>query len=29
VVPYVIGCPDGTELCQDCYDAQQQQRKES
>ena len=23
VVPYVIGCPDGTELCQDCFDAQQ------
>jgi hypothetical protein len=24
VVPYVIGCPDGTELCQDCFDAGQQ-----
>ena len=23
VVPYVIGCPDGTELCQDCFDAGQ------
>ena len=23
-VPYVIGCPDGTELCQDCFDANQQ-----
>jgi hypothetical protein len=23
-VPYVIGCPDGTELCQDCFDAGQQ-----
>ena len=23
VVPYVIGCPDGTELCQDCFDANQ------
>jgi hypothetical protein len=23
VVPYVIGCPDGTELCQDCFDADQ------
>ena len=23
VVPYVIGCPDGTELCQDCFDAAQ------
>ncbi len=22
-VPYVIGCPDGTELCQDCFDANQ------
>ena len=22
-VPYVIGCPDGTELCQDCFDAGQ------
>ena len=21
MVPYVIGCPDGTELCQDCFDA--------
>ena len=21
VVPYVIGCPDGTELCQDCFNA--------
>ena len=21
IVPYVIGCPDGTELCQDCFDA--------
>jgi len=20
VVPYVIGCPGGTELCQDCFD---------
>ena len=24
VVPYVIGCPDGTGLCQDCFDAGQQ-----
>lgn len=24
-VPYVIGCPDGTELCQDCFDAGQNQ----
>jgi hypothetical protein len=24
VVPYVIGCPDGAELCQDCFDANQQ-----
>ncbi len=24
VVAYVIGCPDGTELCQDCFDANQQ-----
>ena len=23
VVPYVIGCPGGTELCQDCFDAGQ------
>ena len=23
VVPYVFGCPDGTELCQDCFDAGQ------
>lgn len=23
LVPYVIGCPDGTELCQDCLDARQ------
>ena len=23
VVPYVINCPDGTELCQDCFDAGQ------
>jgi hypothetical protein len=23
VVPYVIGCPDGVELCQDCFDAGQ------
>jgi len=23
VVPYVIGCPDGTEVCQDCFDAGQ------
>ena len=23
VVPYVIGCPDGTELCQECFDAGQ------
>jgi hypothetical protein len=23
VVPYVIGCQDGTELCQDCFDARQ------
>jgi hypothetical protein len=22
-VPYVIGCPDGTEICQDCFDAGQ------
>jgi hypothetical protein len=22
-VPYVIGCPNGTELCQDCFDAGQ------
>jgi hypothetical protein len=22
-VPYVIGCPDGVELCQDCFDAGQ------
>jgi hypothetical protein len=21
VVPYLIGCPDGTELCEDCFDA--------
>ena len=19
-VPYIIGCPDGTELCQDCFE---------
>jgi hypothetical protein len=24
VVPYVIGCPGGAELCQDCFDASQQ-----
>ena len=24
LVPYGIGCPDGTELCQDCFDAGQQ-----
>ena len=24
VVPYVIGCSDGTELCQECFDANQQ-----
>ena len=24
VGPYVIGCPDGTGLCQDCFDAGQQ-----
>jgi hypothetical protein len=23
IVPYVIGCPDGAELCQDCFDAGQ------
>ena len=23
VVPYVIGCPVGAKLCQDCFDAQQ------
>jgi hypothetical protein len=23
IVPYVIGCPDGTEVCQDCFDAGQ------
>jgi hypothetical protein len=23
VVPYVIGCPGGAELCQDCFDASQ------
>jgi hypothetical protein len=23
VVAYVIGCPDGTELCQDCFEARQ------
>ena len=23
VVPYVIGCPDGAEVCQDCFDAGQ------
>jgi hypothetical protein len=23
MAPYVIGCPDGTELCQDCFDAGQ------
>ncbi|MDA1277539.1 MAG: hypothetical protein O2960_26355 [Verrucomicrobia bacterium] len=22
-VPYIIGCPDGAELCQDCFDAGQ------
>ena len=22
-VPYVIGCPDGTELCQECFEARQ------
>jgi len=22
-VPYVIGCPDGAEICQDCFDAGQ------
>ena len=21
VVPYITGCPDGTELCQDCFNA--------
>jgi len=25
IVPYVIGCPDGAELCQDCFDAGQHQ----
>jgi hypothetical protein len=23
IVPYVIGCPDGAELCQDCFNASQ------
>jgi hypothetical protein len=23
IVHYVIGCPDGTEVCQDCFDAGQ------
>lgn len=23
IVPYVIGCPDGVELCQNCFDAGQ------
>ena len=23
IVPYLIECPDGTELCQDCFDAGQ------
>lgn len=22
-VPYVIGCPDGTEVCRECFDAGQ------
>ena len=25
IVPYVIGCPDGAELCQECFDAGQHQ----
>jgi hypothetical protein len=27
-VPYIIGCPGGAEICQDCFDANQE-RKES
>ena len=27
LVPYVIGCPDGTEVCQDCFDANQESKE--
>jgi hypothetical protein len=27
IVPYVIDCPEGAELCQDCFDANQQSKE--